>query len=228
MIACLLSDIEADELAVEGDSFLHLNNSLRVKVGDKVLAMNGMGLIRETVVQELKKKSLILAGGVPVTSDRGILVDVILSPPKRDALNDCLRMACEIGVRNIYFYSSEYCQNRKLDIERANKVLRSSVIQSNNPYLPKLFKIENLKAVTADYENKIILHLCDEENLEDFTVNATKEQLLIIGPEGGFSANDINLFESHFEKVSKIKLPTPILRTATALCVAFGKVLRNP
>lgn len=222
MIACLLNSIEEDELVVEDESFVHLNNSLRLKTGDSVLAMDGAGKTRETVVSDIKKKKILLSGGSVHTSERELKIDLLLSPPKREALNDCLRMACELGIRTIYLFASEYCQNRKVDEGRIEKVLRSAVVQSNNPYIPEVKKISELSDVSAAYENKLLLHLENGSNPNELSLDGSKEQLLIIGPEGGFSNSDVESFNKQLGAMEQIRLKTPILRTPTALCVAFG------
>lgn len=224
MIACIVEDIHNSIIEVAGDQYTHLASSLRVNEGDAVLAMNGVGQTRECIVKEVKKRSLLLESGNVEDHSRKYLVDLILSPPKRDSLNDCLRAACEMGVRNIYIYYSEYCQNRKVDLERSQKIINSSLVQSNNPFMPKIQVLKSIDSLSGSYENAFLFHLTKDGSgkPKDLLINEKKDQLFIMGPEGGFSERDIAEFRTSIKAVRQIKLPSPILRTHTALCAALG------
>ncbi len=222
MISVIVNNIDDEEIVVDGESFTHLRSALRVKAGDSVLAINGSGKKRLTVVLEVGKKNLSLGEGQVEQCSRLSAIDILLSPPKRDALNDSLRMACELGVRNIYLFPTEYTQNKKLDLQRMNKVLHSAVIQSNNLFVPKLYIISSLSEIEADYHSVRAFHL-SKEGCEG---SPLKEDLLLaIGPEGGFSDGDISSFKETFPDLETVMLKTPILRTPTALCAAFSWAL---
>lgn len=222
MISVIVDNIENEEVLVLGESFTHLKSALRVKIGDTVLAIDGTGKSRMTSVIELGKKSLKLGGGEVKQSSRLSQIDILLSPPKRDALNDSLRMACELGVRNIFLYSSEYSQNKKLDLERMMKVLHSAVVQSNNFFVPNLIIIDSISEIKQKYQSVRVFHLSDE--LTEGT-ELKEDILLAIGPEGGFSDTDIRDFKDVYPLMEIVTLRTPILRTPTALCAAFSWAL---
>lgn len=226
MIACFVDEIESEKVVVEGESFIHLKSSLRVKEGDSVLALDGKGRKRETIVSKIGKKSILLTEGVISTVEPKFNLDVLLGTPKREALNDCLRFACEIGIRRIFLFHSEYSQNKKTDKDRIDKVLKSSLVQSNNPFLPEIINIEGDLVIDESYSKVILFHLDEESSkLNDLSVSPKEECLLALGPEGGFSPKDIEAIKNNFENVEKVQLDTEILRTPTALCVASGWLL---
>jgi 16S rRNA (uracil1498-N3)-methyltransferase len=222
MISALLKNIEEEEILVDGEAFTHLKSALRIKAGDSVLAIDGQGKSRITSVIEVGKRNLKLGGGEVKVCARLTNIDILLSPPKRDALSDSLRMACELGVRNIFLYSSEYSQNKKLDLERMNKILHSAVIQSNNTFVPALFIIDSVSEITLKYQSVMVFHLTDKIT----KISTLKEDMLLaIGPEGGFSECDISDFRQVYPFLELVTLKTPILRTPTALCAAFSWAL---
>lgn len=225
MIACIVDDIQEDRIKIEDENFTHLNSALRVSLGDKILLLDGKGRQKITTVDEINKKNLFLTGGNVEESTRRANIDVLLSPPKRDALNDCLRLSCELGIRRIYLYETEYTQNRKVDEKRNLKILKSSIIQSNNPFLPEIINIKELGQLPTDYNASIAFHL--SEDCVDKIELKTKDEdyLLVIGPEGGFSDNDIKSFREELPNFKITRLETPIMRTPTALCAATAWVL---
>lgn len=225
MISCLVSNIEEDKIIIDGEDFLHLSSALRVKLGDAVLTLDGKGYTRETKVSEVNKKNIVLTEGQVIKRERISNIDILLSPPKRDALNDCLRMSCELGIRKIYLYETEFTQNRKIDDKRMMKILKSSVIQSNNPYLPEVQTVKDLAELNPKYHSSIAFHLCEESN-EDINLGSSDDEyLLVIGPEGGLSGEDINEFKKTLSNFKITRLNTPIMRTPTALCAAASWVL---
>ncbi|MFT6068797.1 MAG: 16S rRNA (uracil1498-N3)-methyltransferase [Bacteriovoracaceae bacterium] len=222
MISVIVSNIDEVEIVVDGEAFTHLKSALRVKTGDNVLAIDGFGKRRLTTVLEVGKKKLSLGQGQIEQYPRLSNIDILLSPPKRDALNDSLRMACELGVRNIYLFPTEYTQNKKLDLERMKKVLHSAVVQSNNLYVPGLYIIKSLSEIETQYQSVRAFHLSNESE----EASSIKEDLLLaIGPEGGFSKGDISHFKETYPELETVMLRTPILRTPTALCAAFSWAL---
>ena len=222
MIACFITDIEENELTVEGDSFVHLTSALRVKEGEEVLVLNGKGSKKKTVVESIGKKKIVLTGGKLEIVQRKLKLDLLLSPPKREALNDCLRFACEIGIRTIYLFDSEFGQNKKIDLERLDKILKSSLVQSNNPYLPEVKNISSDLDLGIDYEKVFLFHLDESVEQGSDQLNKAGEYLLALGPEGGFSEGDLGMLKANFRHTERVTIGTEIMRTPTALCVASG------
>ncbi len=225
MIACFLEDIEGEVIEISGEAFVHLNSSLRVKPNDQVLLLNGKGDRRITIVQSVEKRKLFLSTGKVESEKRRFKIDLLISPPKRDAFNDCLRFCGEIGIRNIYLFESEYCQNKKIDEQRCLKILRASLVQSNNPYLPNIKKLEKNIEIGVDYQKTFLFHLNSSFIDVNEKLEKDSEYLIVIGPEGGFSEKDLEMLKSKFKGIEIVQLSTSILRAPTALCVASGWVL---
>lgn len=225
MIACFSEDIHLEEISIKDEDYTHLVSALRVKIDDTILVLDGNGKSKTCKVSKIGKKEVILTGGAIENHKRFHTIDLLLSPPKRDSLNDCLRAACELGIRKIYLFQSEFCQNKKIDTKRINKVLKSALVQSNNHFLPEVISLENneLKDI-EDYDSSYIFHL-DEDAKTGLVDGPIMNPLLVIGPEGGFSSTDMVLLEESLRSPSITKLTTPIMRTHTALCVASGWLL---
>jgi RsmE family RNA methyltransferase len=56
--------------------------------------------------------------------------------------------------------------------------------------------------------------------------SSLSNKLLVVGPEGGFSTNELNYLYSQ-KNIIPISLPTPILRTPTALAVGAGMMIQS-
>jgi RsmE family RNA methyltransferase len=71
----------------------------------------------------------------------------------------------------------------------------------------------------ADYAQ---INWMNSQPTASLSLSSTKgRQLLMVGPEGGFSPNEVHLI-SKLENLQTIFLPTPILRTPTAMSAGVG------
>ena len=109
--------------------------------------------------------------------------------------------------------------------ERLEKILVSAMKQSLKAYLPKLNEMTTFKelVVSNKTKNKYIAY-CDDirkTHLKDIVVSG-QDTLILIGPEGDFSPEEVQLaIENGFSVVS---LGSSRLRTETAGIVACNIV----
>ena len=136
-----------------------------------------------------------------------------------------LEKATEIGIDEITPILCEHSERKVIKPERLEKVLQSAMKQSLQTYLPRLNPLTPLEDFlnTVEGELKFIAHCHEGEKLElKRRVQADKDIVILIGPEGDFSKNEIELAEQiGFRPVS---LGRNRLRTETAGLVACSTV----
>jgi 16S rRNA (uracil1498-N3)-methyltransferase len=124
----------------------------------------------------------------------------------------------EIGISEITFIETENSERNKINIERCEKILIQAIKQSKQYWLPKINNIisynsffKNIK--TEDYN--CLLAWCIEEKISINSVfNQNKPTLIMIGPEGDFTENEVKIaLQKNFKPIS---LGNNILRTETA------------
>lgn len=225
MRAVYLSQFNGDILTIDNlESVHHLINVLRVQKNDKILVLDGVGGSQQFIVEQVQKKKIeIKSIGQKVIEQRLTHLNVLIFLPKKDVLEDCVRYCAELGVQNIYISKGERTQGvDKINFERLEKILISAIEQSNNIYLPNLVYLENIVDLDISrFDGIYIFHL---DNLNASQSNSLKNPLLVFGPEGGLSDNDIRNFSSH-KDLNIITMPTPILRTRTVLPAGIGYFL---
>jgi 16S rRNA (uracil1498-N3)-methyltransferase len=132
-----------------------------------------------------------------------------------------LEKAIEIGITHFIPLICENSERKKFNTERWNKVAISALKQSQRLWLPAISAPIKLNEFVKEntYKHRFIAH-CedgDKKDLKDYS-DITKDQLTIIGPEGDFSPNEIELaLNNSFTAVS---LGDNRLRTETAGIVA--------
>ncbi|MFY7993034.1 MAG: RsmE family RNA methyltransferase [Bacteriovoracaceae bacterium] len=212
-----------ESYVVHDDSFHHLANVVRVKLGEFVKIFNGDGLEVTSEVSLIEKKQLKLKFlSVKNHERKGVVIDVLIGTPKKEALEQCLKQSVELGVRRIFLAETAFSQKHFISTDRQQSLLVSSLEQSNNPFLPIIEEIKFQEAPVASYDQVILF---DSVNKELAALRSGAQRLLLVlGPEGGFSVSELEWWKSHPQTVS-IHLPTAIMRTPTALSCAIGFTL---
>lgn len=206
------------DLWLEPAETRHLRNSIRLKPGDACLVTDGQGGEAEAVIGEFSQdgraclriqKVLIRTGSF---NDAVILkvFPVMLRKGKTDLL---VEKAQELGVHGFHPITSEHCEVQIASektgkiVERWNRIAREASKQSGNIKLlrieaPRSFK-EALGELPGD-EPAVIFHpgpdavlfprwLAGIREIKD----AVKTLNIFIGPEGGFSEDEIRWAKWH-------------------------------
>lgn len=225
MRAHWLPDLDIqDEYSLTGDSLHHLVNVIRIEKGESLLLQDGKGRFVETIVDEISKKVLRLKKVSSYTKDQDYYFDLALAMPKRDALELSLKQAVELGFRKIYLIKSEYSQMRFPESDRTQNLLVSALEQSNAPFLPEIIPAEWEEIPWTHYDEALLLD--SQTKIGASKSSVTGKKLLIVGPEGGFSPRELTFLHGR-EEVKVLNLPTPILRTPTAVATGAGIMIQS-
>lgn len=220
--------VDTDIEITEGN-FFHLSRVCRVRPNETSLILDGLGLVLECRVVSVGKNSLILKIIKKTLNEKKYQIDLLLGIPKKDYFEDCLRISTEIGIRNIIPFKSHFSQQFDISAERSSRVLESSLIQSNNPYMPIIFEplmINEIENLTLNYNTTWTACNDYSSKVQSKNDQLSLPQLLIIGPEGGFSKEEINFF-SETIKSNFISLPSPILKSSTAIAAIAGCLINK-
>ncbi|MBT7695122.1 MAG: RNA methyltransferase, partial [Cryomorphaceae bacterium] len=109
---------------------------------------------------------------------------------------------------------SRYSEKKKINTERLERIITSSIKQSNQFFIPKINPIIPFSSfILNNDEEKIMANLKTDNKLrkELFTNNSI---CILIGPEGGFSDEEINLAREN--NIKEVTLGNNRLRSETA------------
>ncbi len=226
-------NLETNELTITGDDVHHISRVMRNKESDEVICIHPDKTIAKCKIKIIED-DLIQCSIVSIESNQYELpvhVSIIQSLPKGDKLDLILQKGTELGASSFYLYQAERSivkWDKKKTIKRMTrfeKIIKEAAEQSYREMIPVLNNPANLVELieaTKDYHLKLIAY--EEEAKKDDTSNRFKEELqninahekvaIFIGPEGGFTTNEIKVLkEANFIPV---KLGNRILRTETA------------
>jgi 16S rRNA (uracil1498-N3)-methyltransferase len=212
---------ESKNYTLSEESSRHCIQVLRMKVGEHLNLTNGNGALMEASITIADKKHCTVSiQQLQITKPLQRKVSIALSPVKSNTrLEWFLEKATEIGISEIVPLICKRTERQHFRYSRMNGILISAMLQSQQSWLPVLHEPIGFESFVtrSSYAQKFIAHCMEEEKkeLRNFTL-ATDNQLLI-GPEGDFTQQEIQLaIENNYLPVS---LGITRLRTETAALV---------
>jgi len=206
---------------IDGDEALHCSKVLRKKAGDPCLVFDGSEIyhVAELTNVTSKQCTFDIIKTETVLPQRYKL-NVAISPTKNmQRFEWFLEKAIEMGIRKIWPMICERTERRKLNMHRCQKIIISAAKQSGNYHLPELGEMigfkECLKIKQTSGNNPYIAYCSNAlPYIKDLLDPMPKELNILIGPEGDFSEQEINLAKANGLK--GLSLGKSRLRTETA------------
>lgn len=216
------------ELELVDEVFQHIK-VVRLKNAEEVLLLDGMGTSLKAQLLSMEKKKAIFKIISKSFEEKKESFDLAIGLVKKDAFDLCLKMAAELGVNNIYPVLSHYSQRYEINEARANRLLIQALEQSNSRWLTRLHPIQEFTGLAQSLvENiynysQVVLMGMSASALPNQLCDLSGPTLGVIGPEGGFDGDEETKL-AKLENGHSIHLPTPILRTPTALAAMAGVI----
>lgn len=219
-----ISPIEPFSLSEEESR--HAIQVLRHKLGDKLHIIDGKGqrVIAEIISPNPKNTVLKYLETVEHSQSPSQL-HIAISPTKsNDRIEWFIEKACEIGVGQITPLICQRTERAKINLERWNKIAVASCKQAQQLYFPVINEPMKLNQKNLEgFQN--LLGLSFVASITSTTklsiVDPTKENIILIGPEGDFSEEEFKLIRNL--KMNEFSLGNSILRTETAGVVAVSQ-----
>ena len=204
-----------DEIVVNENDSKHIIRSYRKSIGDIIKFTNGDGLLVEAKITEKGKKIKAKILNVLKKKRDKVSIHIAISPLKNPSrIEWFVEKATEIGVKQITPIITKHSEKKRLNYERLERIAISSLKQSNQFFKPQINQIENFSDfIVNNKEQKIMANLKTKNVLKKDLIVSDK-LCLIIGPEGGFSDDEIQ--EAKKNKISEVSFGENRLRSETA------------
>ena len=214
-------DISQPFVTLSNEESEHCVRVMRHREGDVVRVTDGRGHLAEAVVADTHPKKCLLEIRQQITdkllTHNGLHLAV--APTKNaDRMEWLLEKAIEIGICSLTFLQCDHSERTHLNLDRLQRLAIAALKQSQTTWLPELRMMKFTDFIQQNKDNQVdkFIAWCDEHNQRQL-VNAPRnhsEMILLIGPEGDFSPEEIALArESGYVEV---KLGDRRLRTETA------------
>lgn len=202
----------------------HAIRVLRLQLGDEVMLTDGKGNFYRAEISNANHKRCLLniIETIPQEPLWSGHLHLAMAPTKNmDRTEWFVEKATEIGFDELTFLNCRFSERKVIKTERISKILVSAIKQSLKARLPKLNEMTDFnKFITQPFKGqKFIAHCYEGEKplLKD-TIRKGEDALVLIGPEGDFSEDEVKkAIENGFTPIS---LGNSRLRTETAALVA--------
>lgn len=230
-------DVKQDIITVsDKENFHHIAKVLRAKKGENLLLVDENRTQYKVLIENVGSNSITtkVVESKKANNYLGLQLYLAQSVLKTDAQNLVVQKASELGLKGIVPYVSDNSVIKEsvaqAKIEKWQKIANEAVKQCERAdfltieNLTKLEKIlENpdfqVKIACVERDCKTSLKAC----LQSIKIAPDTKIAVIIGPEGGFSARELDLLNQ--SDVHKVTLGKMILRAETAVVSALSNII---
>jgi 16S rRNA (uracil1498-N3)-methyltransferase len=236
-------NISGDTITLDDkDQVHHARDVLRLKIDEEVVIFDDAGNEYSAILQKLSPQAIIFRiknKRHPMPKLNKVKITVACAIPKASHMDGVVDKLTQIGVDTIVPLETErvivklYKHKKVSRLTRWKKIALNASQQSQRntlPVLEPITDIEKLLSNSKSFDLKLIPTLEGERRplKEVLSVNKPKNILVLIGPEGDFTKNEVDLaIKAGFVPIT---LGETVLRVETAaVCVAsFIKFYFDP
>lgn len=218
------------------ENYNHIVKSLRAKTGEELLLIDENEIEYKTVISEITPKTIVADIISKEKSKRDLSYNLYLaqSPLRSDAQITIIEKATELGIRGIYPIYTDNCALKKsvaqAKKDKWQKIMYEASKQCERANIPICYELTDIEKLVNDKKFDRVIALCERHTreslksyLRDNPVKKQENILVIIGPEGGFSQREFELFVN--KSLPMLSLGDLILKAETATIVALGNII---
>ncbi len=198
------------------DESKHVIRVLRMKLGERIGILDGNGSSYTCeIIDDSPKRCGLSVIEVQTEEKQNIEIHIAIGPTKQmERIEWFIEKSTEIGITEVTLVECKNSERLKIKTDRLEKKAVSAMKQSHRKYLPKINTLTKLSDFIKNNPNGLIAHCYDEERSEFNTVFKRVNCPILIGPEGDFTREEIELAKKYGYKT--ITLGKNRLRTETA------------
>lgn len=233
----LVDDLGAAELGgtveVTGDEAHHAVAVRRLAVGERVVLTDGVGTAVTGTVATTGKRLFTLTVDEVVRTERPEpRFTVVQALPKGERGELAVEVLTEVGVDRIVPWAA----SRSVAVWRGERAVKShakwsatareAAKQSRrvwHPQVAQLASTADVRDLVGAADTALVLHEEATAPLSAIPLPLAGEVLLVVGPEGGLAAEELEAFVA--AGATCVRLGAEVLRTSTAGVVAVGALL---
>jgi len=222
---------EAGPFQLTGPEGRHAAAVRRLRVGERLMLSDGAGTVAPATVTRLGRAELTLhVAPAERFVPPAVRVTLVQAVPKGDRAVLAVELATEAGIDAIVPWDAHRCVVRWKSGEQQDKgnarwqaAAREAAKQSRRPFVPGVAELASTDRVVELVQaaaGALVLHEAAELRLRAAELPTTGDVVLIVGPEGGLTEEELTVFRA--AGAIPIRLGPEVLRTSTAAAVALG------
>lgn len=207
----------------------------RLRSGDDIILFNGTGFDYQCKIanfisgDKIDGDTMIVDVYATTQTSGDFLVGKKISLyaaiVKKDTFEWIVEKATELGVTDIIPVMAERSEKKNLNEDRLRKISIEASEQSGRDTVPNIHQIISLEEavnLSKTSESAVVFHT-EGQKFERSKVSDKKSVAVLIGPEGGWSEREIELF--HKNSLPVMCLGSQVLRSETAVIATLSQVV---
>lgn len=223
-------------LTITGDEAHHAVVVRRLRVGERVMVVDGRGTVVTATISDTGKREFsLVVDQLAVQDEPSPSVTVVQAIPKGDRGELAVEVLTEIGVATIVPWAAA----RSVAVwkgERAEKsharwtsTAREAAKQARRAWFPDVAPMATtaqVETIVSGSDLTVVLHEEARATFDSLPA-VVGNVVLIVGPEGGLTEEEVGAFERR--GAVSVRLGAEVLRTSTAGVAAVAALLsRTP
>ena len=221
------------QIVLDGEEARHAVVVKRIRVGERIVLTDGAGASVTGVVAVADKSTLTLdVDEARRTQPELPRVVVVQAIPKGDRGELAVEMLTEVGVDEIVPWAASRCvamwkgDRAAKSLAKWRATARESAKQARRTWFPEITDVVGTEEVAKRLEKAsvpVVLHEAASGPLADLPVPGRAEIVIVVGPEGGISDEELAAFAA--VGAEPVRLGSSVLRTSTAGVAATAALL---
>ena len=206
----------------------YLANVMRRNVDDNLRVFNGRDGEWGGRISSLSKREVTidLSEQLHEQPEEKRELHLIFAPIKKQRMDFMIENAVELGATHLHPVVTNHTEVRKLNEERIFAQIVEACEQSERLEIPEMLPIQSLKNFLSGWDKSVPVAACLERG--DYPMLGKAEQgvrAVLIGPEGGFDADEVTLIKA-YSFIVAVSLGATIMRAETAALYSLS-VIQN-
>jgi 16S rRNA (uracil1498-N3)-methyltransferase len=195
------------EIELDEDTSKHVVNVLRMKKGEQLHLTNGKGfLLLTSITDDHKKRCRVTVLKKELISRSARKTSIAISLLKNNSRFEWfLEKATELGITEIIPLLCDRTEKQHFRFDRMQNIVVSAMLQSQQAWLPVLHQPVGFAQLlkqedVIDNTQKFIAHCVpgSKQNLAAMVNASLPSQIILIGPEGDFTPEEISFATDHY------------------------------
>ena len=222
--------VPGQEVQLGGPEGHHAAAVRRMRVGEAIALTNGRGLKARGVVSAVAPKQLTVAvHSVDTFELPAVTFTLVQAVAKGDRDELAVQAATELGTSKVVPWQadrsiSKWDGKEEKNRERWQQIVDEAAKQALRPWFPRVTQVQSSKSLATQIAESagtfLVLDPTAVMSLNQVELSSAGEVALIVGPEGGITEAELELFEAAGAK--RVHLGSGILRTSTAGMAAIS------
>jgi 16S rRNA (uracil1498-N3)-methyltransferase len=220
-----------ETIVLDAQATVHVSRVLRLKPDDAVIIFNGRGgeYHGRIVMQEKRSTQILLEQFVEREVESPLNITLVQGISRGERMDYTVQKAVELGVTRIVPVVTERTgvnlqgERKQRRREHWQAIVSSACEQSGRNRLPDVGEVESLPRYLSGCADspamRLVLHHRTEQGLQQLSA-PDNEVMLLIGPEGGLSAAEIELTQQ--AGFTPVRFGPRVMRTETAAVAALA------